>query len=285
MLNFTENNTTDNCHFILTPSFLIIGAQKAGTTALFSYLSQHPKIKQATTKEINFFNCDSSFGKGLDFYHSHFRVANNGDQELITFEASPSYLVNEKAYRRIHSYNKDIKLIAILRNPVDRAFSAWNMYYKRYLTEPNWFHNWMKHCDENYDRSSIINRSVASFVVFEKAVEEEIEALNESKFIEAPILKHGFYYRQLKRYFDSFRQAQIHVVHSIELKNSTSTTLESIENFLGIEHHDWDKMDISQKFKGEYLITMRDQTRNKLRDFYEADISKLYELLGVDYLW
>ena len=74
----------------LRPSFIILGAPKAGTTALYEYLSQHKCILAPSVKEIDFFNCESRFSKGLDYYHSHFPVVGRKTKRCITFEASVS---------------------------------------------------------------------------------------------------------------------------------------------------------------------------------------------------
>src|SRR5208283_4238553 len=94
------------------PSFIIIGAQKAGTTALFDYLSKNPQIICGTEKEIDFFNCAGRFRQGEEFYHSHFPILESMDKDSITFEASGGYLANPLAAKRIFEYNPKIKLIA-----------------------------------------------------------------------------------------------------------------------------------------------------------------------------
>jgi hypothetical protein len=278
-----RNNT-----FLLPPTFLIIGAQKAGTTALSLYLAQHPQVIPASIKEIDFFGCETRFEKGVDFYHSHFIFPQRSEsffQDYVTFEGSPHYLLNEFAAKRIHSYNSSIKIIAILRNPVDRAFSAWNMYCNYYQNDPNWFHIWMKRCDATYSPKEIVQRSIDSFVVFEKAIDQEIETIIKGRDIEASILKHGFYYEQLQRYFSYFNKDQLLIIHSYDLKINTVNILKDIEYFLGIENYDWNKADISIKFKGTYFTEMSTEIRERLHSFYNDDIEKLYELLDVNYLW
>ncbi len=105
--------------------FVIIGAEKAGTSALFDYLRRTPGLYGPLNKELNFFDHDSRYRDGTDFsaLHRWFLLAPKG---AILGEATPSYLKNPWCLQRIHDYNPAIKVIAILRSPVRRAFSAWN---------------------------------------------------------------------------------------------------------------------------------------------------------------
>ena len=109
-------------------NFLIVGAEKAGTTALFAYLRRLPGVYMPPNKELNFFDRDHRYGNGSDFccLHRWFLFAPN---DAILGEATPTYLMNPRCFRRIFDYNPAIKVIAILRSPVRRAHSAWN--YRR----------------------------------------------------------------------------------------------------------------------------------------------------------
>ena len=108
--------------------FLIVGAEKAGTTALFAYLRQIPGVYIPFNKELNFFDRDHRYGDGKDFspLHRWFLLAPKG---ALLGEATPTYLVNPHCFSRIYDYNPDIKVVALLRSPVRRAYSAWN--YRR----------------------------------------------------------------------------------------------------------------------------------------------------------
>ncbi len=132
------------------PQFLIVGAQKAGTTALHSYLRANPRVVAGTTKEIGFFSPEAfaawpqhpHYGvlcgggdplrplvsrRKRAWYHSHFplpyRLAGR-----IAFEATPEYLYVPEAAQRIHDYGPETKLIVLTREPASRALAAWNMY-------------------------------------------------------------------------------------------------------------------------------------------------------------
>jgi len=108
--------------------FLIVGAEKAGTTALYSYLRRLPDVYIPVNKELNFFDRDFRYNDGSDFSALH-RWFVFAPQRCRWGEATPTYLMNPHCFERIRAYNPGIKIIALLRSPVRRAHSAWN--YRR----------------------------------------------------------------------------------------------------------------------------------------------------------
>lgn len=109
---------------------MIIGAAKAGTTSLFQYLCQHPNIVSPNTKELKYFRM-SRQKNGLKWYLSNFPLKNEKKKKL-TFEATPTYLYKgQKSAKPIAKLWPEIKCIAILRDPVKRAFSQWNARHDR----------------------------------------------------------------------------------------------------------------------------------------------------------
>ena len=128
------------------PTFLVLGAARSGTTALYTYLRQHPDVFMSSIKEPNFFAFED---EALDFEGPGAEYVNNSIVRLADYralfvnvtaqtaigEASPLYLYSSKAPRRIRIHSPDIKLIAILRSPVEQAFSHF-LYAKRQVLEP-----------------------------------------------------------------------------------------------------------------------------------------------------
>ena len=111
------------------PDFIIIGAQKCGTTSLYFYLSQHPQLLPSSIKEVHFFDRGgnpmmNTFQKGPSWYRSHFPYQK-------TFEASPSYIFHPLVPRRIFELVPDVKIIALLRNPTERAIAHFFLRKKR----------------------------------------------------------------------------------------------------------------------------------------------------------
>jgi hypothetical protein len=107
------------------PDFVIIGAQKSGTTFLYDLLTRHPYVERALTKELHYFN--SHFDKGIEWYKSQFPPPRWKDgRRIITGEATANYLFHPHASRRMAEVVPQARLIALLRNPVDRAYSHYN---------------------------------------------------------------------------------------------------------------------------------------------------------------
>src|SRR5687768_13237463 len=105
----------ETAHLRRLPDFLIIGAQRGGTTSLYRYLTEHPEIDPAVRKEIHFFSRHHE--QGLDWYRAHFP---RRDESSLVGEASPNYLVHPDVPARVAAALPRVKLIALLRNPVDR---------------------------------------------------------------------------------------------------------------------------------------------------------------------
>lgn len=102
------------------PNFLIVGAAKAGTTSLAAYLAQHPAVYIPPEKELHFFDRDQVYAKGWAWYTGRFAAA--GDA-LALGEATPTYMAHERVALRMARHLPDVRLISILRNPIDRAYS------------------------------------------------------------------------------------------------------------------------------------------------------------------
>ena len=112
----------------MRPAFLIIGAQKAGTSALFRMIAAHQQVAAPVVKEHHFFDNDLHYARGMRHYLSGFPRKGPATRGRITFEATPNYLFNEASCERIHRELPGVRLIVVLRDPVSRAFSAWNMF-------------------------------------------------------------------------------------------------------------------------------------------------------------
>lgn len=266
------------------PDFLIIGAQKAGTTALFHYLKMHPNIKASNPKEIHFFNCDNRFARGYDFYHSFFPQKTSGTDK--TFEASGSYLAHGRAPERIFKYNPALKLIVLVRDPAERAFSAWNMYRKRYTMNRNWFFDeWVASCC-NPDRE-FIKRNPDRLFNFSDYITDELRGIHTGKgtAMEAPVTPQGLYYLHLSKYLAWFRRDQILVIKSENFLKATRATLKKIELFLDIAAHDWDASNLAPVFEGQYSEVIDRGARKMLDDFYRQDSENLFNLLGEKPSW
>lgn len=264
---------------------MIVGAQKAGTTALYEYLSQHPQIQPTKEKELHYFNCEARYKNGIEFYRSFFQP---GVESKLAFDASPGYLHNDKAPGRIYAHNPNVKIIISLRDPVERAYSAWNMYKKMYLRNRNWFFDdWVSFCgaDEGF---TILRRQDDHIYNFLQYAIDEIELQNTNKpstFLESPILSHGHYHDQIQRYLSFFNESQILILENTEMRKSTVTCLQKIEAFLGVSSCDWKNARLTPVFEGEYAEPVDVTAQRLLYDYYAQSNESLFEFLGKRYTW
>ena len=200
------------------PNFLILGAAKTGTTSLYRYLRQHPKIYMSPAKEPRFFAFEGEIlnykGPGdaqetaktdLKSYQDLFRDVTD---ETAIGEASTVYLWSPKAAERIQYYIPDAKLIAILRNPVERAYS-------------NFLH--------------LVQAEREPLSDFAQALKQEQERINNNWWHFWYYKEQGFYSVQLKRYCDRFDANQIKVYLYEDFQAEPITVVKDIFRFLEVD--------------------------------------------------
>lgn len=201
------------------PNFLIIGAAKAGTTALHRYLQEHPQIFMSQKKEPQFFALEGEKadfqgpGDGINYKYitnlqSYCDLFQDVTDELAIGEASPWYLYIPKASERIKHYIPDAKLIVILRDPVERAYS-----------------NFLNSVRENLE-------PIADFPQAMQAESERMELNWSPRWF---YKQRGFYYPQLKRYFDQFDKNQIKVYLYEDLQSDAIGLVQDIFRFINVD--------------------------------------------------
>lgn len=202
---------------MVLPNFIVIGAAKAGTSSLHYYLSQHPEIYMSPLKEPRFFALE---GERLNFQNPDQSINHTSITTLANYqalfegvtnesaigEASPLYLSSNKACNRIHHYIPDVKLIAILRNPVDRAFSCYTHLLR-----------------EGYEKLS-----------FEEALAEEEHRVKNNWAHLWHYAGAGFYYPHLKEYFETFNHNQIKIYLYEEFNQNSTEIVRDICRFLKV---------------------------------------------------
>jgi hypothetical protein len=243
------------------PDFLIIGGQRCGTTSLYNYLVEHPGVAPAFMKEVHFF--DNRFDKGLNWYRAHFPLG--GRQ--VTGEATPYYLFHPHAPRRVLATVPGARLIVLLRNPVDRAFSQ--------------FHHQVRMGLETLSFEGAIDKEVR-----ELAAEQERMAADEG--YRSPLhqsysyLARGMYVNQLQAWLHVFPREQMLVLESKDLYDDPPATLAQVVAFLGLPA--WSSGSYPRYNRGEYA-ELDGTLRERLAAYFEPHNRRLYELLDVDYGW
>ena len=189
--------------------FIIGGTQKGGTTALDYYLRKHPEIGMGKDKELHFFDNEKLFSKSIIRYSKYNKNFNFKEKKKVYGEATPLYLYWEPSCKRIWEYNPNIKLIFILRNPITRAFSHWNMEF-----------------DRNYDKET-----------FNYAILNEAQRVKESLPFQSRVYSYadrGFYSEQIRRFKRFFDDDQLMFIKYEDFKSNQEKTLLDIFNFLGV---------------------------------------------------
>ena len=270
----------------MKPTVVVIGAQKGGTTALYKYLSSHPGVTPSLVKEIDFFNYDINFDRKEEFYHSHFSRQTPANNTKITFDISPGYLYpDSKTAQRIFEYNPNLKLIALLRNPATRAFSAWQMYKKFYSEDRDWFFKWLGSRDYRDPYKRFTRRDASFGRDFLHDLNRELEIASQGKEIEMPILVRGLYASQLEEFYKFFPKEQILIIESADLKKNTRKWLSEIEIFSGLPAYDWPETLIRPHFEGSYQGQITEKEKALLDDYYRGPNENLFQLLGCRYDW
>lgn len=193
--------------------FLIIGAQKAGTTSLYDWISQHPDIYAPQhLKDYPFFRSDKLYFKGEYFLHSKFgKVSHN----KIVGGGSVQYIFFKKVPERIYHYNRHIKLILMIRDPVARAISAYRYAKERGL--------------ENRPFTEVINYEIK---YGDKAYTDYSEA--NQKFY----LSRGLYYKQIEKYLRLFNKDQLLIIPFKDLINNKKKVTKQVFQFLNVYLYD-----------------------------------------------
>lgn len=218
------------------PNFLVIGAMKAGTTSIYSYLQQHPQVYLSPVKEANFFAFE---GQTLDFRFPNGRPSTTNLRTVTELDAyralfdgvtderavgdvSHWYLYSERAPQRIRHYLPDAKLIAVLRNPVERAYSEF-LFHVRDGREP--IHD------------------------FRRAIDDE-PARKRRNCDEGLYLDRGFYHRQLQRYLELFPREQLRIYLYEDMRRDTARLLRDLFGFLDIDPDFVPDLDITHNVSG-----------------------------------
>jgi len=245
----------------MLPTFLIIGAARCGTTTLYTYLQSHPQIYLRPNKrpEPHFFFKDDEYAKGIDYYQRNFFPA-TGEWNAVG-EASTSYIFGPEVPGRIFRHLPEARLVAILRNPIDRAYS-------------------------NY-RHSV--RSGLETLDFATAIERETERETEIEGTPLAVIKpfsyiaRGFYHAQLKNFLSVFDRSQLAVLIFEEFCRAPGSALRHVCEFLGVDH-EWqpDRLDIAVNQSEPGGETMGSALRRRLARIYSDDVALLSGLLDRD---
>lgn len=249
------------------PDFLVIGAQKSGTSTMFRYLTLHPQIYGSVKKEVHFF--DRNYGKGVNWYRSHFPMRKKLKNGCITGEASPCYLMFPHAAERISQLLPEVKLIILLRNPVDRAVS-------------HYFHE-VRGGRENLPIDEALEAE-------ENRIRPELIKLQQDKTYHSISYRNysykmrGVYIDQIKSYLQFFNRNKLYIIKSEEFFENPLATLKGLFAFLEVDESFIPRVVKPSKI-GKYTDNQFDGAKQKLRTYFDPHNKKLYEFVGRDFNW
>lgn len=284
------------------PTFLIIGGQKCGTTSLYRYLAKHPDVFMSPVKELRFFSGEAASrkaapneGRAISNFATYCEHFEGASEHQAAGEASPSYIFYPGTAERIHQHLPDVQIIAILRDPIDRAFSEY-------------WHHWRMGRKLNDDFLSFVRS-------------EDVNA--DPQFGDLrDCVRRGLYYRQLEPYFRLFDREQLLILLHEDLRSDARALAQRTCEFIGVNsdfapntiqaHNrgkmpgvgwkyriaqvierwiDWGIPDESTRIKYRHQIRLRlqsrrmtpsDRVRRELIPFFEQDVQNLESLVGRD---
>jgi hypothetical protein len=262
----------------LLPDFLIIGTQRGGTTSLYNYLMGRPGVGPATVKELHFF--DKKFHKGSAWYRAHFPTGIQKyafeltrKHHFVTGEASAYYLFHPHAPKRVARLLPDVKLIVLLRNPVDRAYSQYNFEVE-------------------------LGRESLSFEEALAAEEERIGRERERMLLDESYvsfdhsrysyLARGIYVDQVRTWMDYFPLKQFLLLRSEDFYADPASALEMVSQFLQLaplQAQERTKKYTLHNYNNTPYASMNPATRERLVAYYEPHNQRLSDLVGMDFDW
>lgn len=245
------------------PDFLVIGAMKAGTTTLFAALTQHPHVIRSRRREIHFFG--SRFTRGEDWYRRHFPTGLELRRyQAITGEGSTSYLAHPLAAGNIRSLIPNVRMIALLRDPVDRAIS-------------NYFH------EKRTARETL--PIVEAFAAEEDRLRRAAEEEGQRPLGRLGYRKRGLYAEQLERYYEHFPREQLLVLNAESLFENPRETIDQVCRFLALDPA-LGNFDYIPKNIGGYKPSLVPPSLSaELARFYAPHNQKVYAMVGQDWGW
>lgn len=249
-------------HFRMLPDFLIIGAQKAGTTSLYNYIVQHPDVVEAHQKEVMFF--DENYFKGINWYKSFFPI---NITKKITGEATVYYLYHPLVPKRVYNAIPSVKLIVLLRNPVDRAYSHYHQQHRRGWEDMS-FEDATKEEEKRLDGEEEKINANPDYVSY-----------NHKTF---SYLDRGIYVDQIERWFKFFPKEQFLILDTNELENYPQETLNKIFIFLRIREH---KIKNLKRLNVGTQKEMNPKTREYLLEYFRPYNQRLEKLLSRKFDW
>lgn len=248
------------------PDFIIIGVQKGGTTSLFKYLSQHPQVAVSSHKELHYF--DVNYREGMAWYQQHFPLEAERSNRLVG-EASPYYIFHPLAAPRIKRDLPNVRLIALLRDPIARAYSNFQMQLR----------------NKNEKDTTVFEEAIALEPGRMTGEHERIladESYNSYNHRKLSYLHRGLYFQQVRRWQEVFGKDALLILKSEDFFTDTLAEFHKVCDFLGIARHA--PPDLAPSNQHDYP-SLAPETLDGLKAFFKDDGDKLAAMLGEHFRW
>jgi hypothetical protein len=253
------------------PDFIIIGAAKGGTTSLFNYLVMHPQVAEPLKKEVHYF--DRNFHKGVNWYRMHFPTSAYMEQhskgsKFVTGEASPYYLSHPLAAIRIRELLPKIKMIALLRNPIDRAISNYQHMVRLGIE------------NETLERALELEQ--------ERTAGEREKLLSNGSFYSFShhhfsYLARGLYATELEPWFDHFPKEQFLITSSEAFYANPAQVFTKSLEFIGLDN--WHPPHFKTFNSGGEYTPINPELRTRLSNFFKPHNERLFEIINTRFDW
>jgi len=254
------------------PTYLVIGAQKAGTSSLHHYLSQNPAVLTARVKEVQYFT--KYYARGERWYRAQFPLVTHARAvrrrlgiSPAVGEATAACLFDPRSPERVHAFDPAMKLIALIRDPIERAYSAFQMEL-RWGRETGTFEEALDR--EETDLPGVLERLRAN------------PDVGVSSGLGRSYVARGLYADQLERWLQLFDRDQLLILMSDDLDRDPAGTLSRVAGFLGVP--EWHLAEYPRRGVQEYAA-MAPETRERLARTFAAHDRRLVELLGRELPW
>lgn len=250
------------CKKISPPDYVIIWAQKCGTTSLYKYLKDHPGVASPQKKETQFFTWH--YQRGIRWYLAHFPIWRKG---RMVGEATPYYLYHPLVAKRMKKHFPKIKIIVMLRDPVRRAYSEYKMAVEKW--------------NERLSFASALDVEKDRLEGANKTIRHGGNSHNHKTFSYA---SRGLYHEQIQVWLKHFDRKQICFVKSEDFRSYTEEGLEEIHNFLGLAPRKlWAVRLYNEGKSGAFFED--EETFERLKRFFMKDQENLADLLWEEFRW
>ena len=247
------------------PDFVVIGSTKSGTTSLHYYLIQHPGI--ISERNVHFFEYMQT--NSIEWYRAYFPTkAYKNFKKLTVGEQTATYLFHPLIPKRIHTTIPNAKLIVVLRNPVDRAYS-------------NYTHQ-VREGIEKRTFEEAIKSELKRIEICKNNSEYKINNDDFSNHVIFSYLRHGIYVDFIKAWMEFFTKEQFLILPTYDLNNNRAKFLKQVFDYLNVQN--FEIKDVERQNAGEYK-KLDKSMRKFLVDYYRPHNERLFKLLGKNFDW